>query len=87
MRKVFKDQPFSYEQQGDGRWSAVDERLGLRAIGETREEAYDRLCALVLDNIKAMSDEEFAAHLSGCEVAYMDDEGRLSEGPPAAAAG
>lgn len=87
MRKVFKDQPFTYQQQHDGQWSAADERLGLTAIGETREEAYDRLCALVLDRIQAMSDEEFEAHLSGCAVAYMDDEGRLSDGPPAAATG
>lgn len=85
MRKAFKDQPFSYHQREDGLWAAVDERLGIGAIAKTREEAYDKVCALVLEHLKAMSDDELEAHMAGCEVVYVETGG-LSSDPPAAAA-
>jgi hypothetical protein len=85
MRKAFKDRPFSYHQREDGLWAAVDERLGIGAIARTREEAYDKVCALVLEHLKSLSDDELDAHLAGCDVVYIDDEGRLSDGPSAAA--
>lgn len=86
MRKAFKDQPFSYHQREDGLWAAVDERLGIGAIAKTREEAFDKVCALVLEHLKAMSDVELDAHMAGCEVVYIDETGGLSSDPPAAAA-
>jgi hypothetical protein len=88
MRKAFKDRPFTYHQRGDGLWGVVDERLGIGAIAKTREEAYDKLCGLVLDHLKGLSDEELEAHMAGCEVVYIDDDGRLvDQSPPAASAG
>jgi hypothetical protein len=85
MRKAFKDRPFTYHQREDGLWSAVDERLSIGAIAKTREEAYDKLCALVLEHLKGLPDDDLEAHIAGCEVVYIDDDGRLVEEPPAAA--
>ena len=65
MRKAFKDQPFSYHQREDGLWGAVDDRLGIGAIAKTKEEAYDKVCALVLEHLKGMSDDELEAHMAG----------------------
>lgn len=87
MRKAFKDRPFAYHQREDGLWSAVDERLGIGAIAPTKEEAYDKVCALVFEHLKGMSDEDLEAHLAGCEVVYIDEAGRMTEGPTAASAG
>jgi hypothetical protein len=85
MRKAFKDQPFSYHQRDDGLWDAVDARLGIGAIAKTKEEAYDKVCALVLEHLKGMSDDELEAHMAGCEVVYIDDAGGLTSEPPATA--
>ena len=85
MRKAFKDRPFAYHQREDGLWSALDERLGIGAIAKTKEEAYDKVCALVFERLKSMSDEELEAHMAGCEVVYIDDAGGLSSEPPATA--
>jgi hypothetical protein len=86
MRRAFKDRPFTYQQREDGLWGAVDERLGIGAIAKTREDAYDKLCALVLEHLKGLSDEELEAHMASCEVVYIDDNGRLvGDEPPAAA--
>ena len=47
-----------------------------------------QLCGLVLDHLKGLSDEELEAHMAGCEVVYIDDDGRLvDQSPPAASAG
>ena len=85
MRKAFKDRPFSYQQRQDGLWAAVDERLGIGAIAKTREDAYDKVCSLVLERLKEMSDEGLEAHMAGCEVVYIDEEGGFSTGPSASA--
>lgn len=85
MRNAFKDRPFTYHQREDGLWSAVDERLGIGAIARTKEEAYDKVCALVFERLKGMSDEELEAHLAGCELVYIDESGRMTEGPTTAA--
>lgn len=85
MRKAFKDRPFVYHQREDGLWSAVDERLGIGAIAQTKDEAYDKVCALVFEQLKGMSDDDLEAHLAGCEVVYIDEAGRTTAGPSAAA--
>lgn len=85
MRKAFKDRPFVYQQREDGLWSAVDERLGIGAIAPSKDEAYDKVCALVFEHLKGMSDEELETHLAGCEVVYIDESNRMTEGPTAAA--
>ena len=77
MGKAFKDQPFSYRQDPSGSWAATDQRLELEATGATRQEAYDRLCALVMDRLQLMSADEWEVHLAGCEAVELDGGGNL----------
>lgn len=81
MRVGYKDRPFKYQQTEDGHWACWDTRLGIGAVAPTRDQVYDRVCALVLEHLKAMSDDEFDAHLAGCEVHYVDELGNSVPGP------
>lgn len=81
MRLAYKDRPLTYRQGEDGLWSAIDERLGIGAIARIREEAGDTAFALVFERLKAMSEEEWEAHLAGCEKVFVDAHGREIPGP------
>lgn len=86
MRIAYKDRPITYRQIEEGFWCAFDERLGLGAVARTREEAYDKATHLILERLQAMSDEEFEAHLDGCEIFYVNEHGNEIPGPEEAEA-
>lgn len=77
MRLAYRDHSFTYCQGEDGLWSATHERLGIGAIARTRKEAGDRLMAMVLERLQAMSDEELEAHFASCEKMGIDENNRL----------
>lgn len=77
MRLAYRDHSFTYRQGDDGLWSAIHERLGIGAIARTRKEAGDRLMAMVLERLQAMSDEELEAHFASCEKMGIDENNGL----------
>lgn len=89
MRPAYRDPSFTYRQSEDGLWSAVHTRLGIGAIARTRKEAGDRLIAMVLEQLKSMSEDQLEEHFAGCEKMFVDEHNRLIPGPtdPQAASG